>query len=192
VNGIGRRRYSGNGSIRPGNGQDHKIRCPSGSIYIILTVFLIIMIMILSLLIFALRIVILAHDIDHAFERCGADLLTAIRKENYDAVTESNMDYIEQRINDPSDPSAREHLKREFVSDLAESLRCSLDPDRQAIRKEAVSSDAPAFTISDFKFAYENDTGSVIATLEIPIVIFGNTIQVYVKELMYEFALAEK
>jgi hypothetical protein len=164
----------------------------SGSMYIFLTIFLIVISLILSLLIFALRLVVLNHDIDHAFERCGVDLLTAVRRENYDAVTESNTDFIDHQINDPLDPSVRENLLESFITNLSNSLQCYIEPGYETIHKKVSTSNASVYLISDFQFSYSNSIEVIRATLEVPIVLFGNTIHVYEKELTYEFTLIAK
>jgi hypothetical protein len=192
VKDIGKAEDKAAGSLRCRDDLHYCTLGSKGSMYIFLTVFIIIFSLFLALLIFALRLVVLSHDIDHAFERCGADLLTAVRRDNFDAFTESDRSLIHHRINDPSNPAVRQYLLEMFVMDLSSSLRCNVEPGYRVILKKEIASGAPVYWISDFRFIYGNNTGVVRAALEVPVVLFGNTIQVYEKELQYEFVLADK
>lgn len=168
----------------------------AGSMYILFAVSLVVILLIVSLLIFTIRLILLSHDIDHAFERCGADLLTSIRKENYDAVSESNSAAIDSRINNPSDNTIRERLLFDFICNLADSLECRFELSDLSITKYAASEGETqskvVYRISDFIFSYTEDTGSIKALVEIPIVIFSSNIQTYSKELCYEFVISSK
>lgn len=166
-----------------------------GSIYVLLPVFLVLILLLFSLLIFALRLIILSHDIDHAFERCGADLFTAIRKENYDAMSEANIGAIDTRINNPSDNTVREKLLSDFIRNLTKSLDCNLDWSNVEITKLAATAgdrNKTIFRISNFSFSYTMDIGNIRAIVEIPIIVFDNNIMTYSKELCYEFAISSK
>jgi len=168
----------------------------AGSMYILLPVFLVLILLMISLLVFALRLIVISHNIDHAFERCGADLLTTIRKENYDAITESNSEVIDLRINNTSDSTLKNRLLFQFISNVSDYLGCRLDYRDHSIERlensEIGEQNKLIYRISRFSFTYTENTGSIKAVAEIPVVLFGSNIQTYSKELCYEFVLSSK
>ena len=110
-------------------------------------------------------------------------------------MSEANIGAIDTRINNPSDNTVREKLLSDFIRNLTKSLDCNLDWSNVEITKLAATAgdrNKTIFRISNFSFSYTMDIGNIRAIVEIPIIVFGNNIMTYSKELCYEFAISSK
>jgi len=163
-----------------------------GSMYIFLSVFLILLLLILSFLIFSFRMFVISNEISRAFDMNCADLVTKIRIDHFASIAETDPGSIDTAFGMPSNEIYRQQLINDLVNMIAQSLSCEpVYVSGWVIAKDG-SADDPAYSLSDFKIEYGDSIGTLKAKLEIPILLNAQSIGHYVRALEYSFALSFK
>lgn len=163
-----------------------------GSMYIFLSVFLILLLLILSFLVFSLRLFVISNEISRAFDMNCADLVTKIRIDHFISIAETDRDSIDSAFGMPSNETYRQVLINDLVNMIAQSLSCEpVFLSGWVIAKDGAA-DHPAYCLSDFEVGYGDSIGTLRAKLNIPILLNGQSLGNYVRDLEYSFALSYK
>lgn len=153
------------------------------------TFFLAVLFSFALLLVTTLKLMLISQEVSASFRQACASLVTTIRLDHYDAITETAPDRIEERMQSPE----RAEYRAALLAELSDWLRKDLSLQRVGEKLAKTGKDGEVlYELERLLFSYSNGICTLSCNLRLPIRILGAPVSPYLKSLEVQYALAYK